>query len=137
MTSSPNIKICASSRPWNVFERAFGGGNCYTLLLQEFTCGDSELYVRAELEADDVFQSLLVEDSQYQQLIQDVVEKAQGVFLWVFLVFRSLLRGLADENEFSVLQKRLNHLPSDLEEFFLHILDSIEPVYQEQTARIF
>lgn len=136
MTKNSNIKICVSSRPWNVFEKAFGSGSCYKLLLQEFTRADIKLYVQTKLEEDEEFLKLAEGDSRYQQLILDIVEKAQGVFLWVFLVVRSLLRGLSDENEFSFLQKRLNELPSDLEEYFFHILNTVEPIYQESTTMI-
>jgi len=35
------------------------------------------------------------------------------------------------------LQIRLRHLPADLDEFFSKILDTIEDIYQEQTAQNF
>ena len=52
-----NIKICASSRPWNVFGTAFGGGSCPMLRLQDLTRNDITLYVRETLEQNDLFKS--------------------------------------------------------------------------------
>jgi hypothetical protein len=65
------------------------------------------------------------------------VAKAEGVFLQVFIVVRSLLRGLTDDNDIHTLQIRLHHLPADLDEHFRRMLDTIEDVYREQIARIF
>jgi hypothetical protein len=66
-----------------------------------------------------------------------LVEKAQGVFLWVFLVIRSLLRGLSSADDQRELQQRIDELPPDLEAFFRHILSKADKVYQQQTAQIF
>lgn len=135
--NSPSIKICASSRPWNVFTKAFSENTEQTLLLQDFTKADIERYVIDELEKDARFQKLIKVDSRYHQLVNEIVERAQGVFLWVFLVVRSLLRGLTDDNDMATLQRRLEHLPPDLERYFRQMLDTIEDIYQEQTAQLF
>ena len=135
LARSSSIKLCVSSRPWNVFIEAFDGKP--KLRLQDFTPGDIQRYVEDQLGKDTRFLKLMSKDSRYWQLINDIVNKAQGVFLWVFLVVRSLLRGLTDDNDIYVLQDRLNHLPVDLEEYFRRMLDTIEDIYQEQTAQIF
>jgi hypothetical protein len=70
-------------------------------------------------------------------LIKDIVDKAQGVFLWVYIVVRSLLRGLTDDNDIAMLHLRVKKLPADLETFFKQIFDTVEDVYLEQTAQIF
>ncbi|KAK0110315.1 hypothetical protein ONS96_001932 [Cadophora gregata f. sp. sojae] len=137
LNGSPKIKICVSSRPWNVFEDAFGGNAEQTLRLHDFTRDDITRCVSEQLGADARFKKLKSEDPQYLQLEKDIVDKAEGVFLWVFLVIRALLRGLTDDNDIEFLKERLDTLPAGLEEYFTKILSTIEPVYQEQTARIF
>jgi hypothetical protein len=62
------------------------------------------------------------------------VARAQGVFLWVFLVVRSLRDGLTNEDGVSLLRKRLDEIPSDLKEFFKKIIRSVDKVYQPQMA---
>jgi len=137
MNGSPRIKMCVSSRPWNVFEDAFGGNTEQKLRLQDFTRDDITLYVKDQLEADDRFMKLKMQDHRYLQLEKNIVNKAEGVFLWVFLVVRALLRGLTDDNDINFLNERLDSMPAGLEDYFTKILGTIEPVYQEQTARIF
>jgi hypothetical protein len=136
-SASDNIKICLSSRPWNVIQNAFGEGRNPKLMLQDLTREDINIYVKDKLAEDYRFQALADADQRYHQLIEEIVTKAQGVFLWVVLVTQSLLNGLTDDNSITDMQRRLEHLPSDLERFFQHILDGIEEVYKPQTAQIF
>lgn len=136
LIASPNIKICLSSRPWNIFEDAFGGETRPSLRLQDFTRGDIQLFVMENLEGDRHFAQLKLKDGRYKDLISEIVEKAQGVFLWVSLVVRSLLRGLTNADTISDLQRRLALLPTDLEKYFRFMLDSTEKVYHGQAARM-
>lgn len=136
LIASPNIKICLSSRPWNIFEDAFGGEAYPSLRLQDLTRGDIRVFVVDSLEGDRYFAKLKLEDKRYEDFVLEIVEKAQGVFLWVFLVVRSLLRGLTNADKISDLQRRLALLPTDLEKYFRFMLDSTEKVYHRQAARI-
>jgi hypothetical protein len=52
-------------------------------------------------------------------------------------VVKSLLEGLKNEDKLSTLQRRLRILPTDLEEYFQHMLDNIEVVYQQQASESF
>ena len=130
-----DIKLCVSSRPWNEFLDAF---TCDPYLaLQDLTREDIRLYVRDTLEVNPRFGLMRARGSESQILVQEIVDKAHGVFLWVVLVVRSLLTGLRNADRISDLQKRLRHFPETLEEYFRQILDSIEPFYREQTAQSF
>ncbi|KAK1687540.1 hypothetical protein BDP55DRAFT_714367 [Colletotrichum godetiae] len=40
LASSPNVKLCVSSRPWNVFEDAYGKTSLWKLALQDLTQND-------------------------------------------------------------------------------------------------
>ncbi|TKA83205.1 hypothetical protein B0A55_00651 [Friedmanniomyces simplex] len=129
------VKLCVSSRPWNAFNSAYGKLKERQLVLQNHSQTDMRKYVQGMLEQDPRFARLSGLDAGAQDLINDIQERAQGVFLWVFLVVRSLLRGLTEEDDIAMLQKRLRQLPTDLERFFQQILDSVDDVYQEYTAR--
>ncbi|KAK3672116.1 hypothetical protein LTR78_008087 [Recurvomyces mirabilis] len=137
LAKSPYIKICVSSRPWNVFTGAYGKDGKCKLLLQDLTKSDIEKYVSDTLMADRRFVRLHGPGELCRPLMLDIMRRAQGVFLWVFLVVRSLLRGLTDNNDVPTLMARLDHFPQDLDGFFEHMLESIDPVYQHHTARIF
>jgi hypothetical protein len=70
-------------------------------------------------------------------LAAEIVSKSSGVFLWVTLVVKSLLDGLTNRDRISDLQKRLQLLPSDLEELYKHMLfKHISPFYYEQSSQI-
>jgi hypothetical protein len=135
LAKSPSIKFCVSSRPWNVFVDAF---QSYPYLkLEDLTAKDIETYVRRLLEENSKFKRVQSQDPRCNKIVEDVVKRAQGVFLWVYLVVDSLLKGLIDGDDISDMQRRLDHLPSDLEEYFEHIIRTIEQFYREETVRYF
>ena len=137
-TRSQDIKFCVSSRPWNVFEVAFGNGICPQLRLEDYTKEDVRRFVREKLEDDNAFRKFReTEADACDHLVNEVVQRAHGVFLWVFLVVRSLISGLANADRVIDLQRRLDSLPDDLEDYFKHMLDTIDQTYLQQTAQTF
>lgn len=134
---SSNIKICLSSRPWNVFEVTFGNNSIQRVNVQDFTKSDLRMYVKDHLEERRDFQEMQRQNSRCNELIEEIIKKAQGVFLWVFLVVRSLIEGLQNLDRIIDLQRRIRTSPSDLHEYFMHIFTSLAPIYQVQTARAF
>jgi hypothetical protein len=78
-----------------------------------------------------------METAQYEDLITEITTKAQGVFLWIYLVVRSLHEGLTNCDSIEVLQRRIRALPADLEQYFRHILDSVDPLYRQSMIRTF
>ena len=138
LNASTDLKICASSRPWNVFEIAFGSGSNPKIRLQDLTRSDIRLYVRETLEENPLFILLQMRERQRcKELVYEVVDRADGVFLWVFLVVRSLLQGLTNADRIADLQRRLRRLPVDLNEYFQHMFEKIDDHYQVQTAKTF
>ena len=133
----PNIKLCLSSRLWNEFKEAFGKDSSRTIMLQDFTRDDIRLYLQKTLNEDNRYEQLEREDPRCKDLITEIVDLAQGVFLWVTLVVKSLLRGLTNADDVSDLQEKLRRLPPDLEAYFQHMFDGIDEFYREQTALIF
>jgi len=56
-------------------------------------------YIRDKLEADPQFRLLAATDPSAHLFPQEIRKRAKGVFLWVFLVVRSLLRGLTEDDD--------------------------------------
>ena len=137
LAEHPNMNICASSRPYYAFKDAFGQASERQLTLKDYTENDIREYVELCFRKSPRFETLRKLDSRYSNFIQEVVDKAQGVFLWVALVVRSLLKGFTNADDIPDLQRRLRELPPTLEGVFRQMFDRIEPVYHEQTARIF
>ena len=137
LVQSPNVKLCVSSRPWNVFEAAFGHNSMRKVYVQDLNERDILRYVRDKLEVRFDFQEMKGLDARFDEIIAELVNKAQGVFLWVHLVVRSLIEGLQNCDRIVDLQRRLRDFPSDLEQYFQHIFDSLDSIYQAQMARAF
>ena len=108
------------------------------LRVQDLTRDDITLYIRETLEQNDLFNQLRErENAHCIELVEEVVNKAQGVLLWVFLVVRSLITGLTNADRITDLRRRLSLLPADLESYFSHMLANIDTFYGEQTAQTF
>ncbi|KAF2025695.1 hypothetical protein EK21DRAFT_116550 [Setomelanomma holmii] len=131
-----HVKLCVSSRPLIVFDRAFKF--CPGLMLQHLTFDDVQIYVRRRFNSDDRFQELEVEEPGLgPHLALQVVLKASGVFLWVKLVVHSLLEGIQNFDRGVDLERRLHDLPYDLHDLYRHMLDRVKPVwYLEQGFRL-
>jgi len=136
ISTSPNVKVCVSSRPWLIFEDIFDG--CLGLRLQDLTCNDMRIYVRDKLVANQKMQELSILDPEAAlKFIKTTETKANGVFLWVKLVIKSLLKGLRNQDTIADLQTRLESLPSDLNKMYYLMLDRIDHIYIEQASQIF
>lgn len=135
LATCPNVKMCVSSRPWNSFQDAFGRTNPYVLRLHEWTKRDIRLFASESLMAYAAHSNF--EPSLFQDLIQDIADRAQGVFLWVRLVVHSLRDGIVNDDPVSILHDRLRAIPIDLEDFFEYILRSVDKVYRSRMARTF
>ncbi|KEY69342.1 hypothetical protein S7711_08410 [Stachybotrys chartarum IBT 7711] len=133
---TPNIKLCVSSRPWNTFEAAFGHDTRALLRVHEHNREDIRRYVHEILGQHRSFQQLVAENHGYQRVLHKIVDKAKGVFLWVFLVVRNLKESLPNEDTVNMLERIVDDFPSELEDYFERMLDTILPRYHEASSRI-
>ncbi|KAK2770722.1 high-affinity nicotinic acid transporter [Colletotrichum kahawae] len=137
MGELPRIKICAASRPWIEFSDAFENKE-WKLYLHDLSQADIHTFVRDELQGNKKFQRLRAMNKGDAELLAlEIVTRAQGVFLWVFLVVRSLLDGLTNEDDIHDLWMRLRTLPTGLKNMFKRMLDTIDEFYVKRTSRLF
>jgi len=132
-----NFKLCLSSRPWNVFEAAFGHRPKQKLYMEDFNKADICIYIEDKLEKRPEFQELAMMNPWAHEMAEEILLKSEGVFLWVYLVVRSLIEGLINFDRVTDLQKRLREFPSDLDAFFRQMFTSLDPTYRRLTARTF
>ncbi len=71
------------------------------------------------------------------QLVQSLRHKVCGVFLWVDLVVKSMLKGLSNRDNIQTLRRRVDAVPPDLEDLHGHMLSLIDPVYKEERYQVF
>jgi hypothetical protein len=137
LSDTKNIKLCVSSRPWPCFEDAFGKDSTRKLYLQDLTREDIREFVWSKLQHTPGFLVPSKKQHIYDKLISQIVDRAQGVFLWAFLVIRSLREGIANGDDLDTLHARLQELPSDLEDFFKRLIESVDKVYRKSMAETF
>ena len=136
LTASPNIKVCVASRPWTVFEESFKEQP--SLLLQDLTYRDIQHFVTSNFQKEVSFADFKKHNSvTAQKIIDGIVEKADGVFLWVQLVVRSMLTGLQNGDRAADLYSRLDELPQDLQNLYEKILQSLDPFYRKHAFQYF
>jgi hypothetical protein len=134
LADSPYVKLCVSSRPWNVFEEAFGQKEDTKLYMQDLTKHDIKDYTKSRLEEHPRWQAVASRPGQGLELVQEIVDKACGVFLWVYLVTELLRKGLTNRDSFSGMRRRLESFPPELEDFFQGILESVEAFYHSKMS---
>lgn len=117
------FKILCSSRPENIFELAFV--KYHWIKVQDFTYHDIHTFVSRMFAT--VTSNLYHADKAIKvsgRIISDIVQKAEGVFIWVKLVVAELIIAI-EAGDFEVLDEKLNNLPSDLEDLYARIIDKI------------
>ncbi|KAI6843343.1 hypothetical protein KC332_g3577 [Hortaea werneckii] len=135
LSTRPHVKLCVSSRPWNEFHQAYGQIADHHLTLQHLTRTDIKNYIVGELINDPLFINLAPGAEYTDSITKKILNRAQGVFLWVRLVVRDLRQALAEGDDTKQLDLRLEALPSDLESYFGRMLYSLNPVRRRQAAR--
>jgi len=134
--ASPHIKLVISSRPINACINALQG--CPSLRLQDLTRSDMATFIEGELCAH----PLMVNLSKFSpvavdNLVAEMRDKAEGVFLWVSLVVRLLVDGLENGDDMSDLLRKLRSLPTDLAALYQRMMNRMSPEYRGQAAEIF
>lgn len=109
-----NIKICTSSRPETIFENRLH--KCPHLRVQDLTAGDIQKYVSDSLDQLDL--KVGVSLDEWHTLIDEIVRKAQGVFLWVHLVVEHIRTDIEFSSGWVALKQRVDKLPSDLHSMY-------------------
>jgi len=137
ISKSAYVKICASSRPIFPFDKEFLG--LAALRLEYLTFDDIKRYVEGELGQNKLLQKLRQKEGAdtTDSLLFEVVEKARGVFLWVEIVVKSLLRGLSYKDDISVLRSRVSDYPPELDPLFQHMMNKLEKFYQKHASCLF
>ncbi|CAI7678929.1 unnamed protein product [Penicillium pancosmium] len=130
-----NIKVFLSGRPWNIFQDTLD--DIPKIRLEDLTRDDIKLYVRGSFLGSPRFRHLLSCDPESAEALTfAVVEKAEGVFLWVRLVVRDLLKGVRDGDSIDTVQRKLNETPPDLNEYFKRLFFSIGPEHMQEASTI-
>lgn len=115
--TTQGIKVCLSSRPEPHIERLYG--KYPKLHLQDVTKADMRTMVEGKLTkaVSDVGIVNLGENSVHT-LANDIVDKAEGVFLWACLAIKRLSSDIHNGDGILILKERLKCLPRGMKELY-------------------
>ena len=143
LSSRENVKVCVSSRPEEAYRRAFRAAP--QLRVQDLTQNDIHIYILDRLE-----KPLLETSKNHEctaspchtahcphQLMDNLQERASGVFLWVRLVVRNLLLCLEAGETMQGLQQQLEETPVEIEDLYAHMLEKLPRKFHAQGAHYF
>ncbi|KFY81438.1 hypothetical protein V500_11415 [Pseudogymnoascus sp. VKM F-4518 (FW-2643)] len=131
-----NVKICLSSRELTTFQQAFEGFP--RLRIHGLTGTDITIFTKARLLGDVQSTPTVDETNGMDKLVEEIVLKAQGVFLWVRLVVDIMVVGFNNGDTIPELQSKLDSLPPRLggkKGLYVAMLRNIAPEYRRQASR--
>lgn len=129
-----NVKLCVSSRPHIPFIQSFASNLNHQISIHELTREDIFNFSVAMFEKDPNFDRV---NDVYKDLVTEVVEASDGVFLWARLAMRSLLKSVGYQGSEKDLKRKLHLMPKGLDELFDQILGSIDPDDQLLSDQLF
>ena len=133
-SSTKSIKFCVSSRELTIFQTRFA--SCPKFRLHELTQRDILTFIQETLSHnEDVKAASNFRD--FAEIGALILDKAEGVFLWVSLVLKEMERGLAGGDSFETLKKKVDFLPIEVERLFRHIFVSIQETHPIDRRRAF
>ena len=131
------LKLCVSSRPEIAIEKRLS--QCKRIRLQDLTLNDMEVCIREKLRKyHDRY--LSIDEENMYSIVYAMKQKADGVFLWVHYVLTSVLRGIRNADDPSVLLQRIEELPSGIKQLYNQMWkrhNGDEQRYRDEAARLF
>ncbi|KAI8169157.1 hypothetical protein K4K49_004759 [Colletotrichum sp. SAR 10_70] len=113
MVAEDGVKLCISSRPERVFEERFSSGKL--LRMQDLTFQDILKYTLATLNET----TLETDDHLKDLIVNEIMQKSEGVFIWVYTVLENVKHGISEFNEtWHDIYNRIRELPSDLMDLY-------------------
>ena len=143
MSQSPGTKVCASSRPEEIFRQGFA--NCPHVRLQDLNYPDilratSDRLIGAlsnrfsDSRSDSIFDD---PKQRAEWLIQHLTEKSQGIFLWAELVTKDILTGARLADTLWELEARLDRTPDTIDGLYMHMLKRLDKSYVREATTYF
>lgn len=125
-TSSSKIKLCVSSRIWNVFQRAYGT-KVKQLRVECLTRDDLRRYVQGRLLNNESLGSIIKSERVGNiELIEKLLNNAQGVFLWVKLVVGLLLKDAVNEPKIQDLHRLVDNYPKEIDPLYERMIETLD-----------
>lgn len=135
LLNQQHVKICLSNRPYLAFEEAFSGlprVNLHDLNFRSVRSYAHDQLLKAIEQRFPLWSALT---ASINELLDSIVTRADGVFLWVVIAVRTLRDGLLDMAYLAELKKVIYSLPEGIEHLYAQIVERIKPANKRETAR--
>jgi hypothetical protein len=109
------IRVCASSRPWNTFTSLLSETPSFTI--QDWTKEDIRKFATHRLEG--------CNRDNTSFIVDNITDRAEGVFLWVALALDELWQPLCDGKPIEDVRSLLSGLPTDLPKFYKRMMENV------------
>jgi hypothetical protein len=122
------VNICFSSRPWNAFVEEFE--NCPGFSIHERTREDIWRFTEGKMRDNKSMKQLLQSPRAFEKeavdyLVSRIVERAQGVFLWVRLVVEEVLGARINGATTRELTEIVSETPTELKDYYENIIQHL------------
>lgn len=107
------LSVCLSSRHYP----AISVNNCPEIIMESQNHSDIVEFVKRRLDL-----GMTGKDADHQAIQKKILEKSGGVFLWVSLVVKDILRKYDEGKGLRLLLKHLDSVPRELEDLFCQLL---------------
>nr|RBQ87327.1 hypothetical protein FVER53263_00165 [Fusarium verticillioides] len=137
ITRCRGVKVCVSSRPEAELVRRLENIKVKTLCLDDLNKPEMAVYLQKKFEELPEEQSAGLPLKQFKNKL---LEKAQGVFLWLYLASESVMHGIMNGDDRETLSKRLDELPEELESLYQKMWERLNGgnrVYRRTASRYF
>ena len=138
-SESTNVKVCVSGRPENYLVSR--SARYPKIRLQDLTANDIESCIRDGLEKARVnCRPASISVEHFENIVKSMIDKADGVFLWIHYALSSLIRGIKNEDDFNHLQHRTDELPSGMQQLYRQMwkwLNGDQQRYRDEAATYF
>ncbi|RYP56283.1 hypothetical protein DL771_012070 [Monosporascus sp. 5C6A] len=122
---SKAVKVVCSARPHTVFLDVFNRAGP-TISFHQLTRSDIRDFAESQFVTYLGVPELREAKETCLDITEDIVSRADGVFLWASLVVRSLINGALEHENGECLRKRLQDCPDDLNSLFRNMLDRVD-----------
>ena len=138
LSALQNVKVCVSSRPEVYISKQLA--QYRHLRLQDLTTDDMRVCIQDEIQYLCTKHHLSLSNEQMTKIMETMRAKANGVFLWVRFVLRSIAKGSRNFDDFEDLLGRIRDLPSGMQQVYLQIwkrLNGDKERYHQEAAEYF
>ncbi|KAJ4412498.1 hypothetical protein N0V82_008768 [Gnomoniopsis sp. IMI 355080] len=137
LSQGTKIKLCLASRPDpHILETRLS--QYPRLRLQDLNYQDLLAYAKGHIDLSGV--DLSIEIWHWRKPINYLVEKAEGVFLWLILATKSINEGLENGDDAALLRERIERFPKGLDSLYQDMWERVgadNPLQYRQTAALY